>query len=637
MTPDRSLAAQRRLDAFLAAPGPRTLESVVRWIAIDGATTDDARTARLQLLARTLDSHPRRVDLEKEISAVWTSGSAVQLLAEMGLPLHQTLVKEIVERVVDRLVPRRASDTGLSILLTRLPVDEATAGWVESLPDDVLAPWRSLLGLPEKALRDAATLLALRTAAVGLARDMLDLEPELLESSSPFFQLAGTVALVAQHPRDSAHWEHWVHCRAEVYVALDRGRERLDVHGVSTDLIYRFELLEAQLARLDLLLGVASGRVEARRLAGALIRGRANQFAIRLLGRNALKRLARKVVEHTGESGDHYVVRTGADWRSIERSAALGGVLTAFTAVGKYVIGALPLAPMFAGLAYTFNYTGSFIAMQLLHLTLASKQPAMTAAALAHALEHQGDVEEQVELVAGITRSQVIATLGNVFATIPVTLLLVAFWFGLTGRPALGPETAEHTLHGMHPFLSWTIPFAALTGVFLWISSLAAGWASNWSTYRGLPVAIAEHPGLRRTVGERRAAWWGAFVERNLGGIAGYTVLGFLLGFVPVLFKFAGVALEVRHVTLHAASLALSAGSLFIIGAGQLQWQAVVWGALGIVIIGSLNFSVSFTLALRTAMRARDLGQRERRRLWAALRKAFREQPRRFLARPRDR
>ena len=61
-----------------------------------------------------------------------------------------------------------------------------------------------------------------------LPRARLDLEPELLESSSPFFHLAGTVALVARHPRDSVHWEHWVRCRAEVYVALDRGRERLD-------------------------------------------------------------------------------------------------------------------------------------------------------------------------------------------------------------------------------------------------------------------------------------------------------------------------------------------------------------------------------------------------------------------------
>jgi site-specific recombinase len=57
---------------------------------------------------------------------------------------------------------------------------------------------------------------------------------------------------------------------------------------------------------------------------------------------------------------------------------------------------------------------------------------------------------------------------------------------------------------------------------------------------------------------------------------------------------------------------------------------------VGIILIGTLNFSVSFALALRTAMRARDLGERERKRLWAALRAAFRKSPRRFLSRPRE-
>ena len=142
MTPDLAIAARYRLDRFLAQPGPRTLEPLVALVVTDGTRTDEGRTARLQLLAGALDIHPRRAELLEQIHAVWTSGSAVQLLAEMGLPLHHTLLKETFERIVDRLVPRRASDTGLYLLLTHLPVDEATAGWVESLPDEALAPWR---------------------------------------------------------------------------------------------------------------------------------------------------------------------------------------------------------------------------------------------------------------------------------------------------------------------------------------------------------------------------------------------------------------------------------------------------------------------------------------------------------------
>jgi site-specific recombinase len=113
----------------------------------------------------------------------------------------------------------------------------------------------------------------------------------------------------------------------------------------------------------------------------------------------------------------------------------------------------------------------------------------------------------------------------------------------------------------------------------------------------------------------------------------GYLALGFLLGFVPVVFsKFIGVPIEVRHVTLQAASLALAVASLY--GTPEFHWGYVAWGGLGIVVIAVCNIGVSFALALRTAMRARDLGHEARARLWRAITQAFRERPVRFLWRP---
>jgi len=104
---------------------------------------------------------------------------------------------------------------------------------------------------------------------------------------------------------------------------------------------------------------------------------------------------------------------------------------------------------------------------------------------------------------------------------------------------------------------------------------------------------------------------------------------------VPVLFaRFMGLPIEVRHVTLQAASLALAAGSLY--GTEAFHWGEVAWGALSVVLIAACNLGVSFALALRTAARARDLGPRERRRLAGELRAAFAAEPRRFLWRPRE-
>ncbi|MDE3034077.1 MAG: gliding motility protein, partial [Acidobacteriota bacterium] len=106
----------------------------------------------------------------------------------------------------------------------------------------------------------------------------------------------------------------------------------------------------------------------------------------------------------------------------------------------------------------------------------------------------------------------------------------------------------------------------------------------------------------------------------------------FLLAFVPLMAAFAGIHLEVRHVTLQAAALALAAASLFIQGAHP--WVALAWGLLGIGLIGVLNFTVSFALALWTAIRARDLDGRASRRLWIEILKAFNRKPGRFLGLP---
>jgi site-specific recombinase len=289
---------------------------------------------------------------------------------------------------------------------------------------------------------------------------------------------------------------------------------------------------------------------------------------------------------------------------------------------------------MVLGLSLAINYAASFIILQLFHLTLASKQPANTAAALANALEYKNDVGDQVELVAGITRSQVVATIGNVLVTIPVSIAIVALSWILTDDPLLTVETAEHTVHTMHPLLSWTIPFAALTGVFLWLASLAAGWAANWSAFRGLPQAVRRLATLRSAVGVPRAEKIGNFIEQHFSSIVGYCALGFLLGFMPVFFRFMGLHIEVRHVTLGASSYALALSSLW--GTDLWRWGDIGWGLLTVMMMSIFNFGVSFALALRTAMRARDLGREERARLWAAIRHAFNADPRRFLWQPRS-
>jgi site-specific recombinase len=623
-------AARIQLDRFLEEAGGPGLEALVSWLMAASPEASDGtnrRNERLANLATALDAHPESQRIVAGLRAAWGHHSAVRLIAEMGVPTHVTLMKEVTDRVVDRFVPRYEPEDDLFVIVERLQLGEADADWIEALTPQLLEPWRTVMALSDRALLDAAALLAIRAASTGLTRSLLLLQPDRPESSSPFFHLPGIVQAVIASPENVELREQWQTTHAACHEALREAHQRLDVKGVSADLIYRLEVLEAVLGRLDGIMRVISVRGAGPLLAAAIVRSGSRQRGVRALIRNSMKRLSRHVVEHTGKAGEHYVVRTRDEWNKAGRSAMGAGVITAVTAAAKFGVTGMPLSPFMTGIGLAIVYSVSFVLLQLFHFSLASKQPANTASALAAALDTRRDGDQEVELVASVTRSQTVVTMGNVVAAIPMAIVLVLIGWLLAGKPMLGPETATYAVKSLNPLRTATIPYAMVTGVFLWLSSLAAGWAANWNAHRGVAAAVASSARLRRAIGQQGAAGVARF-------IVGYVALGVLLGLVPVILQFIGIPVEVRHVTLHSAQLALGAWSLA--GSTGIVWSDVAWGFAGVVATGICNFAVSFLLSLRLAMRARDVDGEQRSRIFEQIRQAFRQSPRRFLAAPRE-
>jgi site-specific recombinase len=257
----------------------------------------------------------------------------------------------------------------------------------------------------------------------------------------------------------------------------------------------------------------------------------------------------------------------------------------------------------------------------------------MTGATLAAAIgqsDGPSRLDELVTQVSRICRSQLAAALGNVTLVSVGAVGVDLLWRWRTGHPVLTPEKSEYVLKSLHPLASGTIFYAAVTGVILWLSSLAAGWAENFTVYRRLPQAIAEH-GLGRVLGRPRMERLAARFARNVSGWSGSIALGFMLGMCPILGKFFGLPLDVRHVTLSTGTLALAAVEQ---GPAIFYQPAFRWAALGIVIIFVLNLSVSFNLALAVALRARAVPLRSRVMLASALLKRALRRPGQFIFPP---
>ncbi|HEX5634414.1 MAG TPA: hypothetical protein VFX50_14335 [Gemmatimonadales bacterium] len=618
-----------------ALPGgsPTWFQALLGWVfeAAPGA----ARTERLAALRAEVDAHPMREVLLARLRQRWNDPSMVRLLAETGIPAQTSLVRELLHRTSRALLPRLRDEHDVGESLEALDSTAADAAWLEGMPLDALEAWRDVA--PARALvLQAAHLVAVRASAAGLSPYVLQLAGNPPVAESPFLALPTAIAPCIAAERDGQPLPEWRESLAAARRVHDWLAGHLDERGVSTEAVFQLELLEALLARLADLMVLATRlpRQDARPFAAGLLRAVAAQHSVRDVVRRSSKRLARRIMELTSLTGEHYAARTRAEWRAHFDGSIAAGFLTTLTALGKYAIGAIPFAPAIAGLAYWFNYSLGFCLMQVNHWPLASKQPAMTASALAAALDDQDrGHEDEIALIAGITRSQVVVTFGNAIATIALALMLDTLFALVTRHRILSVAKAAAAVDQIHPFLSLTAVFATTTGVSLWLSSLAAGWAANWSAFRQLPDAIRRDERVRAALGRRGAERAAAFTAEHFGGIVGYVALGFLLGFLPVFLEsFFGIGLEVRHITLQAASVAFAWLPLFDVG--LLGWAELGWSLAGIALTGVLNFTVSFWLALRTAFRARDFKPGERAALWRDIRRAFVTQPGRFLWRP---
>ncbi len=283
------------------------------------------------------------------------------------------------------------------------------------------------------------------------------------------------------------------------------------------------------------------------------------------------------------------------------------------------------------------NYALSFVLVTLLHWTVATKQPAMTAPALAASLPtgrdaSQAEIEAFIDRVAQLIRSQAAGIVGNLALCGPLVLLLQWLSSWLAGVPLVGEKEAHHVLHSL-TLLGPSVLFAAFTGVLLFASSLIAGWAENWFVFHSLDSALMWNPRIVTRLGAARSRRWALWWRANVSGVAARVSLGMLLGLVPAVAAILGLPLEVRHVTLSTGQLGAALGAM---GLPLLTQPAFWWCAGAIAFTGALNVGVSFWLAFKVAMRSRGVQLRDRSRIGQALRRRLASHPLSFLWPPRD-
>jgi site-specific recombinase len=606
---------------------------------------------RLKHLLNMLERNPEHAQrFVAVLGSVWQDMRAEGLFADVGFAPRMALWSEVLHRLRQRLLPDTVDTRELGELFGLLFPEAEDASWLAAMDDALLERLSALFdralpgtGVWRRPMLNGLTMLTGAVHAAGLSGPLRLRMDESLLGQQPFVQLPGATerfgeALLAD---DAAALRPALqYLRA----LLDRCRQaaesvprHLEDYGVSVDIMFEVEQLLERLRRAEALLDCLVSEHPQRellRLAASLVDVVQARRSLRTLFARHYSLLARKVAERSAETGEHYITRSGAEYRDMLRRAAGGGLVIAGTTFAKFAVMALALSAFWAGFWAGANYALSFVLIHLLHWTVATKQPAMTAPAMAAKLRDIGDdegLDDFVDEVAHLLRSQMAGIVGNLAVVAPVVLIVQLLAWLSFGAPLVGVKDAEHVLHSL-TLLGPTVFFAAFTGVLLFASSLIAGWVENWFVFYRLDAAIAWNPRIVARLGAQRAQRWAQWWRSNISGLAANVSLGMMLGLVPALLGFFALPIEVRHVTLSTGQIAAAAGAL---GWGVLRQPEFWWCVAAIPLTGLLNLTVSFLLAFKVALRSRGIQLADRARVTGAIWRRLREQPRSFFLPPR--
>ena len=634
----RSLLATLDPDADLAARHV-WLIALFDWLRGDKSAVDGT-LARLQAFMDAVHAQP---ELEVRLKAWWQAlfktVEVTTLLADFGFAPRTAFVSELAERLRRKILPGTPETINAAELFPLVAPTRFDAQWLAAIPDAQMEQLTALLSshtqtdtlIWQHALMDALTYCTAQIRATGFAPELRLRMNRANDDDRAFHPLSSDLAdlrLVFFDPEQGP--DELKAAIAKLRARLETCRQavngvyaHLEDNGISVGMVFMLRQLRERIVRvrelLDTLTSSYPAQAAAKLLARRVTIGLGSQSIGALISANSTL-LSAKWAERSAETGEHYITRDKNEYRQMMGKAMGGGAVTALTTGLKFAIVGLGLSAFWSGFGAGLMYAASFILIQLLHLTLATKQPAMTAPAMAAKLkdiEGGQAIEDFVDEVTHLVRSQVAAVFGNVLTVVPAVLLVHVLVMLISGRSMINPEEALHVLHTLS-LLGPTLIWAAFTGMILFASSLIAGWFENWFVLHRLSSAIRYNPRFTSVLGAQRAERWSNFMRENVSGFASNISLGFMLGLIPPITGFFGLELEARHVTLSAGQLAAAGAAL---GLEAFSQPLVWWCIAAIPLIGALNLSVSFYCAFRLALQAHNVSRvdrsRIRRAIWA--------------------
>lgn len=655
---DLFLEMQKQLEQNQAVLDDSVLIELVNRIRPNDARNQDEVHAKFNAFIQAILITPDAAStFQNFVLKLISQYKQTSLYADTGILSLEGFWNQIFQRLGSHFLPLINDESQLQELVRNVFHQYSDQYWLDSIQDK---QWQQLFSLlnqghgnqeEKRLIRSeivkAITVLSYRVSGIGLYPEFINAHPELTEYESPFLVQNREINdfiqqykqlhlnndnLTAITPPDASQAMVMLEQCQDVTAKIRRSTKRI---GVSINLTYLLSLLEQCLERIEILLNFIIAKDDIRYhslgwLLNDITTAIYSERSVRSLLATNSELIALQVTENASKTGEHYVSTDKSGFFSMYKSAAGAGVIIAIMATLKVLMARISMAPLMQAFSYSMNYSLGFMLIHVLHCTVATKQPAMTAAALASTVQHQkgsktAQIAELAALIVNIIRTQFVAILGNISIAIPVAALIVMFWDFALHEPLMNHYKATKTLHDLNPFTSLALPHAAIAGVCLFFSGLLAGYFDNMAVYRKVGPRIEAHPQLKKYIKKERLDKFAKYIERNLGALAGNFLFGIMLGSMGTLGYILGLPLDIRHIAFASANFIQ--GLMLINGTPEIGLIMVSF--LGVLLIGLVNLFVSFTLTIIVALRAR----RVRFEQWKPLAKLVLTH---FLTRPTD-
>ncbi|OCA77310.1 recombinase [Chryseobacterium artocarpi] len=551
-------------------------------------------------------------------------------LTEANILSENAFFPELKKRILNKVLPPVENEKTVWYMIDNVSLrPKKDLKYLHNLPENEIDEFLTLIGASDfiikpnvkKELIFSMNILSWRVTGMAMEVEVVRMAPQYRNLDNPFLALQNELEALAEdltkdpemqlHSKDSRFKQIKIYseqCLEFVNIAFKNS----DKYGISGKINQSLLKIRQQTKRIyeivQLLVIDNEGDVlvKSKQLVFNILNYKSHKNNIADLINDSTRLISHLITNHTAEAGTHYITSTRKEYMTMFYKASGGGIIVGALCVLKMLYGYIPGSDFSHAFLYSMNYAMGFVMIYLMGFTLATKQPAMTAATMTKVLSEEGNSQrnntEFAHLVSKLFRSQFIAFVGNVLLAFPIALAII-YGLDVFFSQNLAVDRSDKLLKDLDPFKSKAILHASIAGFYLFISGIISGNIGNNSVFYQIPERIAKNLSIRNFFGKKFAKGLSKYYAKNWPGIVSNFWFGVFLGATAPVGMFFGLDLDIRHITFAAGNFALGLyGKDFSVDSYTF-WISFVT----VFLIGFFNFLVSFSLSMFLAFRSRKM------------------------------